>query len=193
MKPEVTAFFHRPTYSVAYVVAEPDGDGPGNRRCAIVDSVLDFDPNAGRTGTGFADKIAAFVRDRGLEVVWHLETHAHADHFSAASYLKDELGGRVAIGANVTKVQELWKGIYNFGPEFRTDGSQFDHLFRDGDRFTIGRLEGYVFDAPGLHDVDGRDTGPVGGECDEAPIGREVGIGLDGGRAGEPCGPASLS
>ena len=146
MNPEATAFFHRPTFSVAYVVAEPDG---GGRCCAIVDSVLDFEPNAGRTSTEFADGIAAFVRGRGLEVVWHLETHAHADHFSAASYLKEKLGGRIAIGATVTKVQELWKEIYNFGPECRTDGSQFDHLFREGERFTIGGLEGYAFDAPG--------------------------------------------
>jgi glyoxylase-like metal-dependent hydrolase (beta-lactamase superfamily II) len=144
MRPEVTAFFHRPTYSVAYVIAEPEG-----RCCAIVDSVLDYEPNAGRTSTAFADEIAAFVRGRGLEVVWHLETHAHADHFAAVSYLKGNLGGRIAIGASVTKVQRLWKEIYNFGPECRTDGSQFDHLFREGDRFTIGALEGYVFDAPG--------------------------------------------
>jgi glyoxylase-like metal-dependent hydrolase (beta-lactamase superfamily II) len=144
MRPEVTAFYHRPTYSVAYVVAEPEG-----RCCAIVDSVLDYEPKAGRTTTEFADEIAAFVRGRDLEVVWHLETHAHADHFSAASYLKNELGGRTAIGASVTEVQRLWKEIYNFGPECRTDGSQFDQLFREGDRFTIGALEGYVFDAPG--------------------------------------------
>lgn len=143
-RPDVSAFFHHPTSSVAYVVAEP-----GGKRCAIVDSVLDFDPKAARTGTGFADEIAAFVRSHGLEVEWHLETHAHADHFSAAQHLKAQLGGRVAIGAYVTRVQELWKQIYNFGPECKTDGSQFDHLFREGDRFTIGGLEARVMFTPG--------------------------------------------
>lgn len=144
MKPEVTAFYHEPTGSIAYVVAEK-----GGRHCAIVDSVLDFDPNAGRVGFGFANRIAAFVKERGLEVVWHLETHAHADHFAAASHLKNELGGRVAIGANVTCVQALWKELYNFGPECRTDGSQFDHLFEDGEPFSVGALEGYGMDTPG--------------------------------------------
>jgi glyoxylase-like metal-dependent hydrolase (beta-lactamase superfamily II) len=144
MRPEVTAFYHEPSGSISYVVAEP-----GGRHCAIVDSVLDFDPNAGRTGTEFADRIADFVRERGLRVDWHLETHAHADHFAGASYLKGELGGRVAIGAKVTKVQVLWKDIYNFGIECRTDGSQFDHLFQDGERFGIGALEGYGMDTPG--------------------------------------------
>ncbi len=143
-RPEVSAFFHHPTSSVAYVVAEP-----GGKRCAIVDSVLDFDPKAARTGTDFADQIAGFVRSRGLEVEWHLETHAHADHLSAAQYLKAQLGGRVAIGAYVTTVQELWKKIYNFGAECRTDGSQFDHLFREGDRFAIGTLEASVMFTPG--------------------------------------------
>lgn len=144
LKPDVRAFFHEPTFSVAYVIAEPAG-----KRCAIVDSVLDFDPKAARTGTEFADRIAAYVRERGLEVVWHLETHAHADHFSAAQYLKEQFGGRIATGVYVTRVQELWKKIYNFGPKYRTDGSQFDHLFRDGNRFEIGALEARVMYTPG--------------------------------------------
>ena len=144
MNPEVTAFFHRPTWSVCYVVAE----SAGGRCCAIVDSVLDYDPKAGRTGTGFADRVAEFVRGRGLEVVWHLETHAHADHLAATPYLKEKLGGRIATGVYVTEVQRLWKAIYNL-PDFPADGSQFDHLFRDGDRFQIGRLEGRVIHTPG--------------------------------------------
>jgi glyoxylase-like metal-dependent hydrolase (beta-lactamase superfamily II) len=144
MRAEVSSFYHEPSGSITYVVAEP-----GGRACAIVDSVLDFEPNAGRIGTTFADGILAHVRARGLEVVWHLETHAHADHFSAAPYLKERLGGRIAIGAAVTRVQRLWKEIYNYGDDFPTDGSQFDHLFADGDRLAIGALEGHLFDTPG--------------------------------------------
>jgi len=145
MKPIVTGFFHEPTCSISYVVAEPEG-----RCCAIVDPVLDFDPNAGRSSTEFADRLLQFVREQGLEVAWLLETHAHADHFSAAAYLKERLGGPpVAIGATVVEVQRLWKAIYNFGEACRTDGSQFDHLFHDGDTFRIGALEARVLDTPG--------------------------------------------
>lgn len=143
-RPVVTGFFHEDSFTITYVLAEPEG-----RACAIVDSCLDYDPNAGRTSTGSADEVLAFVESRGLEVAWLLETHAHADHFSAAAYLKRRTGAPVGIGRTVTKVQTLWKEIYNFGDACRTDGSQFDRLFDDGERFRIGDLEVMVMDTPG--------------------------------------------
>jgi glyoxylase-like metal-dependent hydrolase (beta-lactamase superfamily II) len=142
--PDVTGFFDDASNTITYVLAEPGGPA-----CAIVDSVLDFDPNAGRTSTDSADQVLAFVRERGLEVAWLLETHAHADHFSAAHYLKEKVGAPIGIGRTVTKVQTLWKEIYNFGPACRTDGAQFDRLFEDGERFAIGGLDVAVIDTPG--------------------------------------------
>jgi glyoxylase-like metal-dependent hydrolase (beta-lactamase superfamily II) len=144
MNPEVSAFYHEDSGSISYVVAEPGGS-----RCAIVDPVMDFDPNSGRTGTGPADEIVAFVRARGLDVDWLLETHAHADHFSAAAYLKEKLGGRIATGATITKVQRLWKEIYNLPADYPADGSQFDRVLEGGERFRIGALEVLVIDTPG--------------------------------------------
>jgi len=144
MQPRVRGFFHEPSCTISYVVAEPEGPA-----CAIIDPVLDFDPNAARTSTEFADRLIVHVQENGLEVEWLLETHAHADHFSAAAYLKERLGGRIAIGATVTEVQRLWKAIYNFGDACRTDGSQFDHLFTEGETFRIGTLEAQVIDTPG--------------------------------------------
>jgi glyoxylase-like metal-dependent hydrolase (beta-lactamase superfamily II) len=144
MAPDVTGFFHEPSNSIAYVVADPDGAA-----CALIDPVLDFEPNSGRTGTAFADRMLDFVGERGLEVVWLLETHAHADHFSAAHYLKQRTGAPVGIGASVKKVQALWKELYNFGAECRTDGSQFDRLFEEGETFGVGGLTFRVLDTPG--------------------------------------------
>jgi glyoxylase-like metal-dependent hydrolase (beta-lactamase superfamily II) len=125
-------------------VREPDG-----RQCAIVDAVLDYDQAAGRTHTEFADNVAAFVREQGLEVEWILETHAHADHLSAAPYLRQQLGGRIGIGAHITDVQRLFKDLFNLEKTFNTDGSQFDHLFEEGERFAIGKLAGHVLYTPG--------------------------------------------
>jgi glyoxylase-like metal-dependent hydrolase (beta-lactamase superfamily II) len=144
MNPGVTGFYHQDSGSIVYVVREP-----GGRKAAIVDSVLDFDPSSGRVSTETAEQVLAFVREEGLEVVWHLETHAHADHFSAASWLKERLGGQIAIGRTVLKVQRLWKEIYNFGDGCATDGSQFDRLLAEGDTFSIGGLEGRIIDTPG--------------------------------------------
>lgn len=144
MNPEVHSFFHDDSNTIAHVVHEPD-----RRRCAIVDAALDFDQAAGRTRTDFADEIVAFVRERGLEPEWILETHAHADHLSAAPYLKARLGGRIGIGERITDVQKLFKDLFNVERTFNTDGSQFDHLFRDGERFTVGALEGHVLYTPG--------------------------------------------
>jgi len=135
MKPEVTAFFDEPTFTVSYVVRDPESTA-----CAIVDSVLDFDPASGRTNTESADEVIRFVNDNGLEVEWILETHVHADHLSAAPYLKDKVGGKMAIGENVRTVQDVFGKVFNAGSEFARDGSQFDHLFKDGEEVTIGNL-----------------------------------------------------
>ena len=144
MKPEVHSFFHQDSNTICHVVREPEG-----RRCAIIDAVLDYDQAAGRTHTEFADQVAAFVREHDLAVEWILETHAHADHLSAAPYLRQQLGGRIGIGAHITDVQRLFKDLFNLEKTFNTDGSQFDHLFEEGERFAIGALEGHVLYTPG--------------------------------------------
>lgn len=149
MKPEVTAFFHQPSNTVSYVVRDPGGD-----RAAIIDPVLDFDHKSGRTSTPFADDIVRHVRARNLSVEWILETHAHADHLSASPYLKSQVGGRIGIGEHITEVQALFKKLFNVEKTFNTDGSQFDHLFKDGERFAIGGLEAEVMYTPGHTPAD---------------------------------------
>jgi glyoxylase-like metal-dependent hydrolase (beta-lactamase superfamily II) len=144
MRPDVTAFFDEPTNTVSYVVREPDGPA-----CAIVDSVLDIDYAAGRTATASADAVIAHIRKRGLRVEWLLETHVHADHLSAAPYLQKHLGGKIGIGENITVVQGIFGKVFNAGTEFERDGSQFDRLFREQDRFEIGALKGSVLHTPG--------------------------------------------
>ena len=148
-KPKVTAFFHEPTFTASYVVADP-----ATGRTAIIDSVLDFDQAAGRTSTGFADRIIHFVRQEGLTVEWLLETHAHADHLSAASYLQGQLGGKLAIGCEITKIQTVFGEVFNEGIEFSRDGSQFDRLFGDGDAFSIGNIPAIVLHVPGHTPAD---------------------------------------
>ncbi|MBA2778441.1 MBL fold metallo-hydrolase [Billgrantia kenyensis] len=143
-KPIVTHFFDEPTNTFSYVVQDP-----GSKACAIVDSVLDFDYAAGRTDVRSADEIIAFIRDKGLEVEWILETHVHADHLSAAPYLHEKLGGKTGIGAKITVVQDVFGKAFNAGTEFARDGSQFDRLFEEGDTFAIGNLEGRVLHTPG--------------------------------------------
>lgn len=144
MNPMVKAFFDEATYTVSYVVGDPR-----SKKCAVIDSVLDYDPNSGRTSTASADKIVAYVKDNGLEVEWQLETHVHADHLSATPYLKEKLGGKTGIGFNITRVQQVFGGLFNAEPEFRTDGTQFDHLFQDAETFMIGGLEAKVMYTPG--------------------------------------------
>ena len=141
--PAVTAFFDEATFTVTYVVADP-----ASAHAAILDPVLDYDPASGRTSTASADAVAAFVADNGLTVDWILETHVHADHLSAAPYLKDQLGGRIAIGRDVAAVQETFKGVFNIA-DLATDGSQFDHLFADGDEFEVGSIAGSIIGTPG--------------------------------------------
>ncbi|MGF1500343.1 MAG: MBL fold metallo-hydrolase [Paracoccaceae bacterium] len=144
MSPDVTAFFDEATNTVSYVVRDPE-----SRAAAVVDSVLDFDPASGRTSTASADKIAAHVEAERLEIAWILETHVHADHLSAAPYLQERLGGKIGIGAEITAVQETFGKIFNAGTEFERDGSQFDALFREQDRFEIGGLAAQVLHTPG--------------------------------------------
>lgn len=142
--PIVQPFFDEPTNTFSYVVQDPD-----SKACAIVDSVLDFDYAAGRTEVRSAEEIIAFVRDQGLTVQWVLETHVHADHLSAAPYLHERLGGKTGIGAHIVDVQEIFGKAFNAGTEFARDGSQFDALFKEGDNFQIGNLQGRVLHTPG--------------------------------------------
>lgn len=144
MQLSVESFYDEATSTISHLVVEPNG-----RQCAIIDSVLDYDAASGRTRTRSADRIIETVEARGLEVAWILETHAHADHLSAAKYLKERLGGRIGIGARITEVQRIFKDVFNLERTFNTDGRQFDHLFEDGERFMIGRLEGRVIYTPG--------------------------------------------
>lgn len=144
MSPQIESFFDPATWTFTHVVHTGVGS-----HAAIIDSVLDFDPKSGRTSTASADKVITFVRAQRLTIDWILETHAHADHLSAAPYLRRELGGKIAIGANIRTVQGVFKKIFNLEPEFRLDGSQFDQLFHDGERFRIGELEAEVMFVPG--------------------------------------------
>lgn len=149
LRPEVASFFDPATYTVTYIVHDP-----ATMEAAIVDSVLDFDPNSGRTATASADKVIDYVTSHNLKVKWLLETHAHADHFSAAPYLQEKLGGQIAIGAEITTVQNVFGKLFNAGTDFERDGSQFDHLFKDGDTFAIGDLPVTVMHVPGHTPAD---------------------------------------
>jgi len=144
MKPQIQAFFDDATWTVSYVVF----DEPGGH-CAVVDSVLDYDPKSGRTHTRSAQRVVEFVQTHGLSVQWILETHAHADHLSAAHYLRSRLGGRIAIGAAITQVQGVFQKIFHLEPAFHPDGRQFDHLLQDNEVFRIGGLEARALAVPG--------------------------------------------
>jgi glyoxylase-like metal-dependent hydrolase (beta-lactamase superfamily II) len=140
----IHAFFHEPTFTVSYVVADPV-----MRRCAIIDPVLDYDASIARSGTDSADELVRCVRDNGYSLQWILETHAHADHLSAATYLRAQLGGSIAIGAHISVVQEVFGRLFNEGESFARDGSQFDRLLREGDSLQIGSLDVRVMHTPG--------------------------------------------
>jgi len=142
-KPEVTGFFDPRTSSIQYVAADP-----ATKKCAIIDPVLDYDEKSGATATHSADEILRLVRRRGYSVAWILDTHPHADHFSAAQYLKDRTGAPTAIGEKVTEVQALWKDIYNW-PGLAADGSQWDKLFADGETFRVGEIGARIMFSPG--------------------------------------------
>ncbi len=142
--PQVHGIFDPATWTVTYVVYEKPGSA-----CAIIDSVLDYDPKSGRTSHASADKVIEFVKANKLQVEWILETHAHADHLTAAPYLKAHLGGKTAIGDHITAVQGVFKDIFNLEPQFKMDGSQFDRLLADGEAFSVGPLTGQVIAVPG--------------------------------------------
>ena len=144
VKPEVTAFFDPPTNTVSYVVKDP-----GSNACAIIDSVMDIDYAAGRISYDSADTIIAFVTERALAVEWLIETHAHADHLSAAPYIQGKVGGKLGIGENIKIVQDVFGKIFNEGTEFQRDGSQFDRLFKDGDTYRIGGMTAFAMLTPG--------------------------------------------
>jgi glyoxylase-like metal-dependent hydrolase (beta-lactamase superfamily II) len=143
-KPDVTGFFDEVTNTVSYVVTDPD-----TKAAAIVDPVLDYDAASGRTSRSSADRIIEHVKAHGLTVQWLLETHVHADHLSAAPYIQSRLGGKLAIGAGITIVQETFGKVFNAGTEFERDGSQFDRLFHDGETFALGSIPAQVMHTPG--------------------------------------------
>lgn len=140
----VEPFFDPATFTYSYIVVDE-----ATQRCALIDSVLDYDPASAGTSYAGADRLVDYVRDNGLRVEWILETHVHADHLSAAPYLKKTLGGKLAIGSHVRTIQETFGTLFNAGPEFARNGSQFDHLFDDGEQFRIGDLEAKAFHTPG--------------------------------------------
>ena len=142
--PEITPFFDESTNTLSYVVKDP-----ATAACAIIDCVLDLDYPSGSIRFGGADQIIAFIQEQELELQWILETHVHADHLSAAPYIQKRLGGKIAIGACITKVQEVFGEVFNAGPDFARDGSQFDCLLQDGDRITIGEMDGCALHTPG--------------------------------------------
>ncbi len=144
MRPAVTSFFDPATSTYSYVVRDPS-----SQACVIIDSVLDYDPASGRTSTQSAEDIVAFVREQRLTVEWLLETHVHADHLSAAPYLKQQLGGQLAIGTKITTVQKVFGKIFNAEAQFATDGSQFDRLLSEGDILHFGELTVQVMHTPG--------------------------------------------
>ena len=145
----VRAFFDEPTFTASYVVHDP-----ATHKAAIIDSVCDFDQPSGRTFFASADAMIAYVKETGLTVEWILETHAHADHLSAAPYLKEKLGGKIAIGSKIITVQSVFAKIFNEGDDFPCDGSQFDNLFEDGDSFTIGSIRAVALNVPGHTPAD---------------------------------------
>ncbi len=142
-KPTIQSFFDPATFTVTYVVADPV-----RKRAAIIDSVLDYDPKSGRTSHTSADLVVAYVKQAGLTVDWLLETHAHADHLSAAPYLQAQLGGGIGIGQHIREVQGVFKKVFN-AKDMNTEGTEFDHLFEDGQKFRIGDLEVRVMHTPG--------------------------------------------
>jgi len=142
--PDITAFFDAASNTVSYVVKDPDSNA-----CAVVDPVMDLDYAAGRLGFHSADRIIADITARGLNLEWLIETHVHADHLSAAPYIQGRLGGKIGIGANITLIQDSFGNVFNEGTEFRRDGSQFDRLFQDGDRYSIGTLHVQALHTPG--------------------------------------------
>mgnify|MGYP000462834555 FL=1 len=149
LRPSIAGFFDEATNTVSYVVHDPTTD-----EAAIIDSVLDFEVASGRPSNGSADRIIEYVTYNNLKVTWLIETHAHADHISAAPYLQERLGGKLAIGRGIIRVQEVFGKLFNAGTDFERDGSQFDKLFEDGETFKVGELEGIALHVPGHTPAD---------------------------------------
>lgn len=148
-RPSIAGFFDEATNTVSYVVHDPK-----TSETAIIDSVLDFEAASGRTSNGSADRIVEYVTSNNLKVTWLIETHAHADHISAAPYLQEKLGGKLAIGREIVRVQEVFGKLFNAGTDFERDGSQFDKLFEDGETFKVGEMEGIALHVPGHTPAD---------------------------------------
>lgn len=148
-RPSIAGFFDEATNTVSYVVHDP-----ASKEAAVIDSVLDYDAPSGRTTYASADRIIEYVNSNSLKVTWLIETHAHADHLSAAPYLQQKLGGKLAIGREIIRVQDVFGKLFNAGSEFERDGSQFDHLFDDGETFAIGTLKGIALHVPGHTPAD---------------------------------------
>ena len=142
--PDVKAFFDEPSNTFSYVVSDP-----ATKRAAVIDSVLDYDAASGRTRHDSADAIVAWVREHGLTVDWVIDTHVHADHLSAAPYIQQQLGGKLGIGEHIRTVQTTFGKLFNAGSEFARDGSQFDHLFADGETYRVGEIEAVAMHTPG--------------------------------------------
>lgn len=149
LRPSIAGFFDEATNTVSYVVHDPL-----TREAAVIDSVLDFEAASGRTSNGSADRMIEYVSENDLSVAWHIETHAHADHISAAPYLQEKLGGKLVIGRDIIRVQEVFGKLFNAGSDFERDGSQFDRLVEDGDTFRIGELEVIALHVPGHTPAD---------------------------------------
>ena len=142
--PDVSGFFDLPTNTISYVVADP-----ATKKCAVIDSLLDFDQASGRTKTDSANKLVEFVRQNNLTCEWIIDTHVHADHLTAAPYIREQLGGKTAIGDKIPIVQQVFGEVFNEGQSFHTDGSQFDHLFKPGESYRVGKIEARALSTPG--------------------------------------------
>lgn len=149
MQAQIASFFDTVTGTVTYVVYDEKGG-----QAAVIDPVLDYDPKSGRTRTASAERVVEFVREQGLHVEWIIETHAHADHLSASHFLKEQLGGKIAIGEHIRKVQGVFKKLFNLNGDFVEDGRQFDYLFKEDERFAIGKLQAEVLFVPGHTPAD---------------------------------------
>ena len=142
--PDVTGFFDLPTNTISYIVTDPE-----TKRCAVIDSLLDFDQASGRTKTKSADKLVEYIQQNDLICEWIIDTHVHADHLTAAPYIREQLGGRTAIGDKISIVQRVFGEVLNEGQSFHTDGSQFDHLFKPGESYRVGNIEARALPTPG--------------------------------------------